>query len=142
MKNITFDSSIPSQLEFCSLFRITGWYKEYNLTDEQIYGSATNSYFFTSVRDKGELIGCGRIISDGYIHALIVDMIIHPDYQGKGIGKAVLDKLISHCKSNGIIDIQLFCAKGKEGFYLKNSFVPRPVDAPGMQYTNKREGQN
>lgn len=34
----------------------------------------------------------------------------------------------------GIDDIQLFCAQGKSGFYLRNGFAARPADAPGMQF--------
>ena len=44
----------------------------------------------------------------------------------------ILDDLVTRCKSNGIRDIQLFCAKGKVGFYEKHGFVKRPDDAPGM----------
>ena len=92
------------------------------------------SYYFISVRQNEKLIGCGRIISDGHIHALIVDMIILPEYQGRGIGKKILEMLVSHCREKGIIDIRLFSAKNKAGFYLKNNFKLRPDDAPGMQY--------
>ena len=42
--------------------------------------------------------------------------------------------LVEQCHLSGIKDIDLFCAKGKAGFYLKNGFARRPDDAPGMQY--------
>ena len=131
---IEYLEELPSKDEFCELFSTTGWYQEHNLTDDHIYGSAKNSYYFVAARLSKLLIGCGRIISDGHVHALIVDMIVHPDYQGKGIGKKILDMLIERCKRDGIIDIQLFSAKDKAGFYLKNGFKHRPDDAPGMQY--------
>jgi len=40
-----------------------------------------------------------------------------PAYQGQGIGSRILADLVERCRSHGIYDIQLFCAKGKAGFY-------------------------
>lgn len=82
---------------------------------------------------KKQLIGFGRIICDGIVHALILDVIIHPDMQGKGIGKEVMDKLVSKCKKHKICDIQLFSAKNKTGFYEKLGFKSRDEHSPGMQ---------
>ncbi|MDR0370946.1 MAG: GNAT family N-acetyltransferase [Prevotellaceae bacterium] len=87
-----------------------------------------------SAYSQNELIGCGRIISDGYLHAFITEMIIHPCYQRQGVGKNILNMLISKCFDADIRDIQLFCAKGKKEFYLNNGFAERSNDAPGMQY--------
>ena len=47
----------------------------------------------------------------------------------------VLQELVEKCLELGIHDIQLFCAKGKAGFYEKHGFVVRRADAPGMEYS-------
>lgn len=60
-------------------------------------------------------------------------MIVLPDYQGKGIGREVLDRLVSHCREHGMRWLQLTCAKGKRGFYERLGFSGRPDDAPGME---------
>jgi GNAT superfamily N-acetyltransferase len=65
---------------------------------------------------------------------MIYEMIVAPEYQGRGIGAQILDQLLHRCREAGIHDIQLFCARGKRGFYEKYGFVARPDDAPGMQY--------
>jgi GNAT superfamily N-acetyltransferase len=65
-------------------------------------------------------------------------MIVHPEYQGRGIGTQILHLLVDWCERAGIRDIQLFCARGKLKFYEKNGFIPRPEDAPGMQYKRDR----
>ena len=51
-----------------------------------------------------------------------------PAYQGQGIGSRILADLVERCRSHGIYDIQLFCAKGKAGFYEKYGFESRPDD--------------
>lgn len=53
-----------------------------------------NSWYSISAYNKEELIGYGRVISDGVHHALIVDLIIAPKYQSKGIGSEILRRLL------------------------------------------------
>ena len=77
------------------------------------------------------------MIADGVHHALIVDMIIHPDYQGQGLGSKLLDRLVTKCIYSKIRDIQLFAAKDKFKFYEKFGFEKRPINAPGMQIKQK-----
>jgi N-acetylglutamate synthase-like GNAT family acetyltransferase len=60
-------------------------------------------------------------------------LIIHPDYQGRGLGSRVLERLVQNCKEHNIRDIQLFSAKDKSEFYEKFGFEKRPTNAPGMQ---------
>ena len=79
------------------------------------------------------MVGCGRMLGDGLLHALILDMIVHPDFQGRGVGRAILDHLVLKCKESRIRDIQLFSAKGKAGFYEKYGFSPRSAAGPGME---------
>jgi len=92
-----------------------------------------SSWHTVSAYDGDRLAGFGRMICDGVVHALILDMIVLPEYQRKGIGTAILSRLMERCTEAGIRDIQLFSARGKAGFYEKNGFSRRPDDAPGMQ---------
>ncbi len=86
-----------------------------------------------SAFDDDRLVGFGRVVTDHVMHAMIFDMIILPEYQGRGIGTMILNRLVERCLALGIRDIQLFCARGKIGFYEKNGFEARADDAPGMQ---------
>ena len=131
---IEFRTTSPCKEQYYSLFETTGWNQEYQATREELECTLTNSQFVVAVYDVEKLIGSGRIISDGVLHAMIYDMIVHPNYQGKGIGTQILQRLIQWCNENNIRDIQLFCARGKRSFYEKNSFISRNDDAPGMQY--------
>jgi ribosomal protein S18 acetylase RimI-like enzyme len=55
-----------------------------------------NSLFAVSIYDQGVLIGMGRIIGDGGAFFQIVDIVVKPSYQGKGLGKAVMRELMSY----------------------------------------------
>ncbi len=126
-------SGLPERAEYFKLFDSTGWNHEYNLSPWLLHQSLHNSWYMISVRNGKSLIGFGRVLSDGVLHAFIVDLMVLPDYQRCGVGKLILSKLVDKCKLAGIPDIQLFCANGKKEFYTKQGFRPRPDGAPGME---------
>ena len=131
---IVFESTPPSTEQYFSLFETTGWNREYQASPEELMRALANTQFVVAAYDDGKLIGFGRVLTDGVLHAMIYEMIVHPDYQGQGIGTQILRKIVQWCEENRIRDIQLFCARGKRAFYEKNGFAVRPEDAPGMQY--------
>lgn len=57
-----------------------------------------NSYCHYSIREGKRLIGSIRVISDKSLHAYLVDEIIHPAYQGKGLGEQLLKKVVTDLK--------------------------------------------
>ena len=135
---IKYIENIPNINDYWNLFNDTDWNEEYNFSAYDLDKAISNSWYAISAYFNNNLVGFGRIISDGIHHALIVDMIINKDFQEKGIGKTILLKLINKCKEEDIRDIQLFAAKNKYGFYEKLNFEKRPIDAPGMQLLNNK----
>ena len=118
---IIFKKEIPNIESYFELFESTGWNTEYKLNKEELYRTLSNSYYFVSAYSENRLVGFGRIQSDGILHAMIYDMIVHPAFQFKGIGTNILNLLIKKCLDENIRDIQLFCAEGKRSFYEKIS---------------------
>ena len=136
---LIIDDQQPDAKKYWDLFQTTGWNLEYKFSIHELAKAIENSWYAVSIYRANDLVGFGRIIADGIHHAFIVDMIIHPDFQGKGIGSLLLNKLVKKCKDNKIRDIQLFAAKDKSEFYEKLGFEKRPQDAPGMQLRYKYE---
>ena len=138
MKDIVvFKENLPDIKDYWNLFQTTGWNQEYNFSIQELAIAIQNSWYSTSIYDSEKLIGFGRVIADGVHHALIVDLIIHPEYQGKGLGSKLLERLVTKCKDNKIRDIQLFAAKDKFAFYENLGFESRPINSPGMQLRYK-----
>lgn len=129
-----YTNEIPDADSFMVLYESTGWDQDRTKTKDDLYEAIKNSWHIVSVFANNKLIGFGRVLSDGKLHAFIVDLIILSEYKQKGIGSKILTQLTNQCKNAGINDIQLFCAKDKKQFYLKNNFVERPENAPGMQF--------
>jgi GNAT superfamily N-acetyltransferase len=137
ISKIIFKEGQPEINSYMELYKTTGWNSEYFLSAFEMKKALDNSWYMVSAYSKNQIVGFGRIVTDGVLHAMIYEMIIQPEFQGKGIGKQILKMLVDKCLQNNIRDIQLFCAKGKQEFYIKNGFAIRPDDAPGMQYVNK-----
>jgi len=116
------------------LLRATGWNASCQATPQDLIRAVSNSSYWVAVYDDDRLVSFGRIVTDGVLHAMIYDFIVHPDHQMRGIGSRILERLVDQCLSMGVRDIQLFCARGKRAYYEKRGFVARPDDAPGMQY--------
>jgi GNAT superfamily N-acetyltransferase len=134
---VIYKEEQPDINSYMELFNTTGWNTEYKLSIDEMKKALNNSWYMVSAYSEDRLVGFGRVVTDGVIHAMIYEMIVLPESQRKGIGKQILKMLVGKCLQNNIRDIQLFCAKGKKEFYIRNGFVSRPYDAPGMQYVKK-----
>lgn len=75
----------------------------------------SSSRYVCFVYDQGELIGAGRALADGADCSYIADVAVHPDYQGAGIGRSIVSRLVE--LSAGHQKIILYAAPGKEDFY-------------------------
>lgn len=128
-----YTENLPDKEQFEELFLTTGWNNSYQLSADDLMKAVENSWYCYSAYDANQLVGFGRVICDGVVHALIIDLIVHPDYQQLGLGKKILNQLVTKCKEHRVRDIQLFSAKNKAAFYKKCGFTMRPDISPGME---------
>ena len=82
--------------------------------------SFSNSMFKCFVYEAGKLVAAGRALADGVDCSYICDVAVHPEYQGKGLGRQMVMKLVELSKDHR--KIILYAAVGKEPFYLKLGF--------------------
>jgi ribosomal protein S18 acetylase RimI-like enzyme len=78
------------------------------------------SMFKCFLFDQGKLVGVGRALADGVDCSYICDVAVLPGYQGHGIGKSIVSKLMEISK--GHKKIILYACPGKEAFYKKLGF--------------------
>jgi len=133
MSEITYKNTLPDIDQYYTLFQSTGWNTDYKATPKELIISIKNSWFSVSAYYQDKLVGFGRMLCDGVLHAVLFDVIVMPEYQMKGIGTEIMNRLLAKCDEYNIRDIQLFCAEDKESFYNKFGFKPRPDNAPGME---------
>jgi GNAT superfamily N-acetyltransferase len=87
---------------------------------DQLFNALLNSHSFITAWHNGKLVGLGNAISDGYLVVYYPHLIVHPDYQGKGVGKLILEKFQ---EKYGNFHQQMLVADGKAiDFYKKSGF--------------------
>lgn len=70
------------------------WARERNIDDLEI--AIANSNPVVTVWDGERLIGFARATSDGVYRAGIWDVVVDPNYQGVGLGRKLVQTVLSH----------------------------------------------
>jgi N-acetylglutamate synthase-like GNAT family acetyltransferase len=92
------------------------------------------------------LIGFSRATSDGIYRATIWDVVIHPDYRGAGLGRKLVETVLSHPRMNRVERVYLMTTH-QQSFYerigfqcnstttmvLYNQPLPSPLPMPALQ---------
>ncbi|WJE50449.1 GNAT family N-acetyltransferase [Bacillus cereus] len=116
-----FTENIPCPKHIFDLYDSVGWNNYLKLSKEQLHHALTQSTFVISAYDNDQLIGTGRIISDGIINAYLCGLVVHPSFQNRGIGKEIVQKLIVKCQKQNL-HLQLICTAENIPFYEKLDF--------------------
>ena len=110
--------------EIVSLYRSAGWWKEGRDDPSEIGGLIRGSFVFVVAveRRSGRAVGMGRAISDGVSDAYIQDLVVLSGYRGRGIGRALLRRILEACRERGIGWIALIAEGGTGDFYRRHGF--------------------
>ena len=131
--DITITNSISAE-DYLGLRQAVGWSV---FPVEQAEAGLQNSHVIC-FRNKEKAVALGRVIWDHGYSVLIADVIVAPEYQGQGLGRKLMEKIMSYIRSllkpGYRIMISLMAAENKQGFYKKFGFIERPSDlfGPGM----------
>ena len=129
----------PFRIE-CRKIRVEEYQKLRNTTswnsfeDELVKKALDADLFSVCLFDGDKIIGMGRVIGDGVIYFYIQDVIVLPEYQGKGVGKLIMEKLenfINQTANNNSF-IGLMAAENVKGFYTRFGYKERPENRLGM----------
>ena len=89
------------------------WQGDYNIERTQ---AALSKTINITAYDGNVLVGCLRILSDGYYFGTITELLVLPEYQQQGIGS----KLLQLAKDHTPTMLYFGAQPGIEAFYEKN----------------------
>lgn len=95
------------------------WAKDRTVEDLSI--AIANSEPVVSVWDGQRMIGFARATSDGIYRANIWDVVIHPDYRGAGLGRKLVQTVLSHPRMNRVERVYLMTTH-QQSFYERIGF--------------------
>ncbi|KAH0760200.1 hypothetical protein KY290_023693 [Solanum tuberosum] len=104
------------------------------LKNSYIVATLHSRKFSSGEEGNGEkkLIGMARATSDHAFNATIWDVLVDPSYQGQGLGKVLIEKLIRTLLQRDIGNISLFADSKVVEFYRNLGFEPDPEGIKGM----------
>ena len=93
---------------------------------EQTRLAMEHTLFRVSVFDGDKIAAMARVIGDMGLDYYIKDVIVRPEYQGRGIGRMLINELLKFVNDNGVsgtdIFVELCAVPDKIPFYEKFGF--------------------
>ena len=82
---------------------------------EEIAAAFKNSTTTIFIFKEDQIIAFGRVVGDGRYYAMLADIVVDPDFQGRGLGKYLVSTL-----NNQLVNyhfVNLTAAPGADDFY-------------------------
>ena len=97
-------------------------------------GLAGTTYGVSLLRGE-DVVGMGRIVGDDGCFHFVVDIAVHPDLQGHGLGKRIMDALDAWLRANALptAHVSLFADGKAKELYAKYGFA-QSTHSVGMFY--------
>ena len=91
----------------------------YTIPEDIVKKALDRSDFIISASVNNVTVGMGRLITDG-TQVLIMDVVVHPDFQGQGIGRGLMERINAYIKSEyDQMLVNLLTDETKIDFYKK-----------------------
>jgi GNAT superfamily N-acetyltransferase len=132
--NIVFSESRDLPLEsVLTLYRAHGWSSADK--PELLHKALRASHSLITAWDGPKLVGLGNAISDGHLVAYYPHLLVHPEYQGRGIGAQLMQRLMA--RYDGFHQHMLVADGRAVDFYRKCGFERAGKTEPMWIYAGK-----
>ena len=120
---------------FLSLYRAVGWVPPGR---DQVERALANTRASFTAYAGDAPVGMARLLGDGGMSYYIKDFAVLPAWQGKGVGRALMDALHEYIfksiQPGWAVSLELISTPTAAAFYRRQGFEERPCDwdGPGM----------
>ncbi len=115
-----------------TIWSAAGLESAYEASKEEFSQSWRQSMLAYGLHHKGRLVAIGRAISDGVLCATLLDLVVHPAYEGKGLGNRLARSLVEELLERGLSTIHFTAAREQIGYFQGLGFRLQSGEAPGM----------
>lgn len=119
------------QAEIYDLYESVGWIA-YTKNPDRLWRAFANSQYMTEKNNQGEIVALIRWVTDQATVVLIQDLLVHPDYQRKGLGKKLMQRALAEIKSYGQLQIEVLTDDEETTVSFYKSLGFRSVNDAGM----------
>ncbi|MEY4665409.1 GNAT family N-acetyltransferase [Weissella cibaria] len=119
------------QAEIYDLYESVGWIA-YTKNPDRLWRAFANSQYMTEKNNQGEIVALIRWVTDQATVVLIQDLLVHPDYQRKGLGKKLMQRALAEIKSYGQLQIEVLTDDEETTVSFYKSLGFRSVNDGGM----------
>lgn len=81
----------PSLEQVVALYAANSWSSAKK--PDTLYAALLNSHTLITAWEGERLVGLGNAISDGHLVVYYPHLLVHPDYQRRGIGRVIVEQL-------------------------------------------------
>jgi GNAT superfamily N-acetyltransferase len=111
-------NAVPTEAQLSDLCESVGWTR-FEEDYVALHGCALTTSAWTN---DDRLIAWTSVVSDNIRHAFLLDVMVHPDFQKRGIGRAVVAQAIEEMCQRGVTAFHVDCAPETAAFYEKCGF--------------------
>ena len=131
MEDVLLVERPPTVPEYRGLRHGAGWGE---MTDQGLERGLASALYSCVLEHEGEVVACGRVVGDGGMYFYVQDVIVAPEYHGRGLGALVMGAIVGYLERTARPGafVGLMAAEDAEGFYERYGFRRRPDDRPGM----------
>jgi predicted GNAT family N-acyltransferase len=104
------------------LCQLEWWTKGRSLADVHTMLAYSDYVFGVCEPGSDKLIAFARVLTDRVFKAFIFDVIVDRTYQGAGLGKTIMDRIVSHPDLAGVKHFELYCLPELIPFYERWGF--------------------
>jgi GNAT superfamily N-acetyltransferase len=120
----------PTIQDYLKLRRVSGLRER--TTQAAEIGLKSSLFAVTLYMEGGEAIGMGRVVGDGGCNFEVVDIAVHPDYQGQGYGRLIMEHIMDFLRKNVPKGSYVSLIANTPWLYEKFGFEPCAPRLTGM----------
>jgi GNAT superfamily N-acetyltransferase len=123
--------------ELHALYQGEWWTRGRSLEDVTRMLSGSGPVFALVTEPDAQLAAFARVLTDGVYKALVFDVIVAPAFRNLGLGRQLMEAIVSHPALSVVKHLELYCLPNMVPFYERWGFS---TDVSGVAFMRRRGG--